>query len=93
VKWPQEFTANDVAGLINDNTFHNAREQLVREFLLPGAPTGYTFSADSIGRALKKHLDETVKGDDGRTLVLRKRENKHKKSYTYHVEVMPKVGR
>jgi hypothetical protein len=32
-----------------------------REFLLPGAPTGYTFSADSIGRALKKHLDETVR--------------------------------
>ena len=51
-------------------------KKLVRDYLLPGAPDDHVFSAKSIGRLLKKHLDNVVLTDDGGTLVLRKREEK-----------------
>jgi len=87
------FNATAVAALINDR-MHRYEEdvQAVREFLLPGAMAEHVFSAKSIGRLLKKHLDEPVRsGTD--TLVLRRHINAHTKATFYRVDVVdPKVG-
>jgi hypothetical protein len=85
-EWPEEFSATDVTARLNNNMF-DERNQMMRDYLLPGVPLGYTFSPKSIGRMLRRHLDEAVKDDAGRTLILRKREDKHKKMLAYHVEV------
>jgi hypothetical protein len=88
-RWAKEFSASDVAELINTNQFSGGGgdEKLVRDYLLPGAPDGYVFSAKSIGRLLKRHLDNAVKSGDGRTLVLRKREDTHAGGLVYRVDV------
>ena len=85
-KWPNGFTANDVAGMIN-NQYPNDDEQLLRDYLLPGALPHHMFTAKSIGRRLKKHLDEPVKSGE-RTLVLRSWDDKHVKMRVYGVHVI-----
>jgi hypothetical protein len=56
-RWPDGFGSKDVAGVINYPK-PNETAQTLRDFLLPGALPGYVFSSKSIGRLLKKHLDE-----------------------------------
>ena len=85
-KWPDQFTANDVAGMIN-NPDPNEDEQTLREFLLPGAQPNYMFSPKSIGKLLKKHLDEPVRSGE-RTLVLRSWEDKHANMRVYGVRTI-----
>jgi hypothetical protein len=68
--WSEMFTAVDVAAFINNQNLLGEDEHLVREYLLPGALPHQMFSAKTITRLLKKHLDEPVKSGD-RTLVLR----------------------
>jgi hypothetical protein len=83
---PDQFLAKDVAELVNTGRFAGVlgndektiNNKLVRDFLLPGAPTDHLFSTKSIGRLLKRHLDNAVINDDGCTLVLRKREGSGK---------------
>jgi hypothetical protein len=82
-KWPEQFTASDVAGMIN-NPSPNEDEQTLREYLLPGALPNHVFSAKSIGKLLKRHLDEPVRSGE-RTLVLRSWEDKHVKQRVYGV--------
>ena len=82
-KWPDQFTASDVAGMIN-NPSPNEDEQTLREYLLPGALPHHVFSAKSIGQLLKQHLDEPVRSGE-RTLVLRSWEDKHSKLRFYGV--------
>ena len=55
-KWPEQFTASNVAGMIN-NPYPNEDEQTLREYLLPGALPNHVFSAKSIGKRLKQHAD------------------------------------
>jgi hypothetical protein len=86
-KWPEQFTAGDVAGMIN-NPYPNDDEQTLREYLLPGALPNHVFSAKSIGKRLKKHADEPV-GSGERTLVLRSWEDKHIKMRAYSVRTIP----
>jgi hypothetical protein len=75
---PGEFMAKDVAELVNTSRISGDHEEksnkrLVRDYLLPGATDDHLFSTKSIGRLLKKHLDNAVMTDDGCMLVLRKR--------------------
>jgi hypothetical protein len=82
-KWPEQFTAADVAGMIN-NQYPNEDEQALRDYLLPGALPNYVFSAKSITRLLKRHLDEPVKSGES-TLVLRRQRDAHTEVLNYRV--------
>ena len=77
---------NDIAGMIN-NPDPDEDEQTLREFLLPGALPKHVFSAKSIGKLLKQHLDEPVRSGE-RTLVLRSWEDKHIKLRVYGVRTI-----
>ena len=70
-----------------NTTEPNDDEQTLREYLLPGALPNYVFSAKSIGKLLKQHLDEPVRSGE-RTLVLRSWENKHIKLRIYGVRTI-----
>ena len=59
---------------------------MVRDYLLPGVLPHQMFSAKTISRMLKKHLDEPVRSGD-RTLTLRSSEDKHTKVHNYSVVV------
>jgi hypothetical protein len=85
-KWPDQFTASDMAGMINTSE-PNEDEQTLREFLLPGVQSHHVFSPKSIGRRLKQHLDEPVRSGE-RTLVLRSWEDKHVKMLVYGVRTI-----
>jgi hypothetical protein len=80
------FTAADVAGRLSRNTaMHRPDDVLtVREFLFPGVDASYVFSAKSLGRKLKRHLDEPVK-KGRRTLVLRRWMDPHTEVFKYYV--------
>ena len=83
--WRGTFTAVDVAAFINNqNLVSGEDEHLVREYLLPGVLPHQMFSAKSVGRLLKKHLDGPVKSGD-RTLVLRAAHDPHTKVLCYRV--------
>jgi hypothetical protein len=83
--WSGNFTAVDVAAFINNqNLVSGEDEHLVREYLLPGVLPHQMFSAKSVGRLLKKHLDGPVKSGD-RTLVLRAAHDPHTKVLCYRV--------
>ena len=85
-KWPEQFTASDVVGTVN-NPDPNEDEQTLREYLLPGAPSHTQFSSKSIGKRLKQHLDDPVRSGE-RTLVLRSWEDKHIKMRVYGVRTI-----
>jgi hypothetical protein len=73
-KWPVGFTASEMAGAVNI-TPPAEDEQTLREFLLPGCLPHHVFSAISVGKLLKQHLDAPVL-HNGRTLVLRAEKNR-----------------
>jgi len=92
--WPVRFRASDVAGLINTPTSLPEIEQdqqTLREFLLPSAPPDHAFSAKTVTRLLKKHLDEAVRGDK-KNLVLRRRQDLHTEIFEYRVEVLNRAS-
>jgi hypothetical protein len=68
-----------------NNQYPNEDEQTLRDYLLPGAPPHHVFSTKSIGRLLKRHLDEPVRSGE-RTIVLRSWEDKHSKMRVYGVK-------
>ena len=82
-KWPNKFEAKDVAGMIN-NTSPTEDEQTLRDYLLPGALANHVFSARSIGRRLKNHIDAPVRCGK-RTLVLRRVLDSHSNVFVYEV--------
>jgi hypothetical protein len=84
-QWSKEFTAKDVAELINSE-YPDEDQQMVRDYLLPGTPSHHMFSAKTVARLLKRHLDEPVRSG-ARTLALRSQEDKHTKMRSYHVHV------
>jgi hypothetical protein len=75
-----------MAELIN-NPYPGEDEQMLRDFLLPRAPASHVFSANSISRHLKNHLDGPV-NSGGRTLVLRSHKDKHLKTDVFHVAII-----
>ena len=76
------FSADSVAKLVND--LSSEPGAALREFLCPGAPTFYAVSPKSIGKRLKKHLDEPVKNGSV-TLILRRTEDADSKVYNYFI--------
>jgi hypothetical protein len=81
-QWPMTFSADSVAKLVND--LSSEPGAALREFLCPGAPTFYAVSPKSIGKRLKKHLDEPVKNGSV-TLILRRTEDADSKVYNYFI--------
>jgi hypothetical protein len=81
-KWPGQFTAADVAGMINNP---NEDEQMVREYLLPGVLPSHVFSSKTIARLLKKHLGNPVRNGE-HTLILRRQQDAHSEVFSYHVD-------
>jgi hypothetical protein len=73
-KWPSRFTAGELTASVNI-TPPAEDEQTLREFLLPGCLPHHVFSAISVGKLLKQHLDAPVL-HNGRTLVLRAEKNR-----------------
>jgi hypothetical protein len=82
-KFPDQFTASDVAGMINI-PYPEEDEQTVREHLLPGARPDHQFTSKSIGKRLKQYIDNPVRSGE-RVLVLRSWEDKHIKMSVYGV--------
>jgi hypothetical protein len=86
-QWPDGFHATDVAGLMNDPFDPHGRT--LREFLYPDALPAFVAAVRSVGKQLKKHIDEPVKSAD-RTLILRRSEDTTgaaKGSLAYRIEV------
>jgi hypothetical protein len=96
VALPKEFLAKDIAELVNasrlvglpgnDNDEERTNKKLVRDFLLPGVPADHLISAKSVGRLLRRHLDNAVMSNNGGTLVLRKRPGSGKEGVFYRVD-------
>jgi hypothetical protein len=84
--WPNGFGAKDVTDAINQ-LVPGDDWQALREFLLPGTLSTFTFSSKTIGRRLKKHLDEPVFSSK-RTLALRSVLDAHTKVHGYQVTVL-----
>lgn len=85
-RWPEQFSASDLDGMVNTPS-PNDEEQTLRDFLMPGALPSHRFSTKSIGRLLKKHLDEPVKSGE-RTLVLRSIRDARTKVLNYQVVIL-----
>jgi hypothetical protein len=82
-QWPMAFDAAEVARLVNDQA--NQHGAAMREFLYPGVPTFHVATPKSVAKRLKNHLDEPVKCGE-RTLILRRMEDLHNKTWRYSVE-------
>src|SRR5262249_6073343 len=88
-KWPEEFQATDVAGWINneDPYRHDDDKQTLRDFLLQSTNSTTLLSAKSIGRLLKKRLDEPARSGD-QTLILRREKDLHADVFNYRVDIL-----
>src|SRR5262249_47032466 len=89
-RWPTKFQATHVAVMINSQSSLPETEEdqeALREFLLPGATSDQTFSAKTISKMLKKHLDEPVRSGH-KTLVLRRVKDMHTEIFEYRVDVL-----
>jgi hypothetical protein len=78
-----QFTASDVAEMINI-PYPEKDEQTLRDFLLPGVRPEHQFSAQTITRRLKQHLDNPVRSGE-RTLILRRHLDLQSEVYVYRV--------
>jgi hypothetical protein len=88
-KWPDGFHAEDVARYINDTVEHDA--VALREFLYPVALPNFVAAPRSVGKQLKKHLDEPVKSGE-QTLALKRKEDtagKTKGAQSYCISAKP----
>jgi hypothetical protein len=69
-KWKDGFHANNVVDFVQGFTDDNAVS--LRDFLYPGARPGFIASARSVGKQLRRHIDEPVRSGE-RTLILRRK--------------------
>lgn len=81
---PTVFLARDVADHINGFSL-TSRGTVLREFLFPAAPFGFSTTPKSVGRRLMQHLDEPVQ-DGERTLALRLWRRHGRDLLAYYVE-------
>ena len=84
-QWQGSFDATDLAQLVNEPG-HSSGAAL-REFLYPDTAASDAVSPKSVGKRLKRHIDDPVK-DGHRTLILRKHGDAHKKQCLYHIEIV-----
>jgi hypothetical protein len=85
-KQPTPFTANQVAGFVNNEYDQSPEKSLLRDWLRPDAPPNQQISARTIGRQFGRHLDEPVMSGE-RLLTLRAQRNLHTKVLEYHVAI------
>jgi hypothetical protein len=79
------FAANEVAKIANDMT---ADSEVLREILFPDLRENATVSSKSMGRRLKKHIDEPVRSGE-RVLILRRHRDDaaaSKDSFQYYID-------
>jgi hypothetical protein len=85
-RWTGQFTANEVAKFVNNEYDQSPEKSLLRDWLRPDAPPNQQISAKTIGRQLKRHLDEPVMSGK-RALTLRAERNPHTEVHEYHVAI------
>jgi hypothetical protein len=88
-QWPVDFTAADVAEVINKPEAHPLLSYTVRDFFYPDGPTGFTVSAKSVGKRLSNHVNSVVRSD-GRILTLHSTSKQG--SLTYRVQAQEETA-
>jgi hypothetical protein len=83
---PTPFTAKQIAEFVNNEYDHSPEKSLLRDWLRPDVPPNQQISAKTIGRQLKRHLDEPVMSGK-RALTLRAERNPHTEVHEYHVAI------
>lgn len=79
------FSASVVTAMINNRSkLEDAR--IVRDVLFPGAMAEHVFTAKTVARMLKKHIDEPIRSGQ-RTLVLRRTVDPHSKVHVYRIVI------
>jgi len=79
------FKATDVVELVNEASPNGVT---LRDFLFPGAPSGYIATPKAVGKRLKSHIDEPVRNGD-RVLTLKGRAVRGGLSYYVNTGVGP----
>jgi hypothetical protein len=85
-QWPDQFTAIDVAKVVN-NIIDDDLRTLLREFLFKGQQPPTRVSPKSMGRLLRRHVDAPVWSGD-RMLALRVGEKKVDGAIQYHIQII-----
>jgi hypothetical protein len=88
-EWPVSFHATTVATFIQNGGNQNATA--LRDFLYPGALPGFVAAPRSVGKQLKKRIDEPVKKGE-ETLTLKRSADTDNKTHgvmSYYIEVKP----
>ena len=75
-----------IAEFVNNEYDHSPEKGLLRDWLRPDAPPNQQISAKTIGRQLKRHLDEPVMSGK-RALTLRAERNPHTEVLEYYVAI------
>lgn len=71
MRWPNGFDGADLVEEFNrENGSDPMLKALLQDFLYPEAQAGFKATSISVGQRLKRHLDNPVKLEDGRTLKL-----------------------
>jgi hypothetical protein len=84
-KWPKGFHATEVAVFIQSFSDDNA--VVLRDFLYPGARPGFVATAKSVGKQLKKRIDEPVRSGNRILVLKRKKERADTTAYDIIVKV------
>ena len=89
----EQFQASDLARVLNDPSelrIDVARERAatLREFLFQELPAHQTLTAKAVGKRLKRHQGEPVKGG-GRTMCLKSAQDPHSKTTNFWVDAKP----
>jgi hypothetical protein len=85
-RWTDKFTAKQVAEVVNNEYDRSPEKSLLRDWLRPDATLNQEISAKTIGRLLKRHLDEPVMSGK-RVLTLRAERNTHTEVLEYYVAI------
>jgi hypothetical protein len=87
-RWTGQFTANEVAKVVNNEYDQSPEKSLLRDWLRPDAPPNQHISAKAIAKQLGRHLDEPVMSGEC-VLTLRAQRDPHTKLLEYRVANKP----
>jgi hypothetical protein len=81
-KWPDGFTAGNVAGIVNT---WGEDMQMMRDFLLPEVKSDYVPTSEAISKRLKPHLNNPVYSGESTLVLKRLGKDRHAKVFNYRV--------